>query len=187
MLFCQKSLLFLSSFGWVFNKVGKKCNAKRKIQTNKTEFEKLSHASRILATIIYRLNRIIVTVPDMRSRWGFQQFVPNVWFSSRVPMVKLIGLFEDETGTFPITTRLPTLRCKTKVSRAMDPLGQNRSRTSLQDRNPTCKRNLWVHFVARSRSRVQRKPFKLDVRHPWEGSGPLLTKNLTGRHLRHSC
>ena len=124
------------------------------------------------------------TVPDMRSQWGFQQFVPNVWFSSRVPMVKL---FEDETGTFPITTRLPTLRCKTKFSRAMEPLGQNRSRTSLQDRNPTCKRNLWVHFVARSRSRVQRKPFKSDVRHPWEGSGPLLTKNLTGRHLRHSC
>ena len=73
----------------------------------------------------------------------FNSFIPNVWFSSRVPMVDLIGLYEDETGTFPIATWFPTLRCKTEVSRAMEPLGQNRSRTSLQDRDPACKRNLW--------------------------------------------
>ena len=75
-------------------------------------------------------------------------------------MVDLIGLYENETGTFPIATWFPTLRYKTEVSRAMEPLGQNRSRTSLQDkscvqkeplgcttlqdRNPACKETVLV-------------------------------------------
>ena len=98
----------------------------------------------------------------------------------------LLDFYEDETGTFPIATRLPTLRCKTEVSRAMEPLGQNRSRTSLQDRDPACKRNLWD--ALRCKIGIPRaKVFESNVRHPWKGSGPLLTKNLTGRRLRHSC
>ena len=144
---------------------------KKKSKTNKTECGKLSHASRIFWPQLYTdLRRTISTVPDMRLRWGFQQFVPNVWFSSRVPMVDLIGLYEDETGTFPIATRFPTLRCKTEVSRAMEPLDQNGSRTSLQDRNPACKRNL----LSRTYDTLERA-----LAH--------LTKNPTGRHLRHSC
>ena len=144
---------------------------KEKIQDKQNKiFEKLSHAGRILATIIYKLSRTVFTVPDMRSRWGFQQLIPNVWFSSRVPMVDLIGLFEDETGNFVITTRFPTLCCKTEVSRAMEPLDQNGSRTSLQDRNPACKWNL----LSRTYDTLERA-----LAH--------LTQNPTGRHLRHSC
>ena len=134
-----------------------KCNAKEKSKNKQTNFEKLSHASRGLATIIYRFYRTIFTVPDMRSQWGFQQFVPNVWFSSRVPMVNLIGLYEDETGKFPDNYTVPY--------------------TSLQDWSLACNgtfRSGWFpHFVARWKSRVQMKPFKSDVRHPRKGSGPL--------------
>ena len=61
---------------------------------------------------------------------------------------------------------VPALRCKIEILRAKGTFG--------------------VHFVAREKSCVQ-NCFKSNVRHPWEGSGPLLTRYLTGRRLRHSC
>ena len=118
---------------------------KKKSKTNKTNFEKLSHASRsFLATVIYNLYRTISTVPDMRSQWGFRQFYPERVIQPSRPDGRSYWTFtKTRLELFPIATRLPTLRCKTEVSRAMEPLGQNRSRTSLQDRDPACKRNLW--------------------------------------------
>ena len=80
--------------------------------------------------------------------WGhngvFNSFIPNVWFSSRVPMVDLIGLLRRRDWNFPDSYLVPytslqdgSLACNGAS------LGQNRSRTSLQDRDPACKRNLW--------------------------------------------
>ena len=99
----------------------------------------------------------------------------------------LLDFYEDETGTFPNSYLVPytslqdgSLACNGAF------LGQNRSRTSLQDRDPACKRNLWD--ALRCKIGIPRaKLFESNVRHPWKGSGPLLTKNLTGRRLRHSC
>ena len=118
---------------------------------------------------------------------GFQQFYPERVIQLSRPDGRSYWTFmKTRLELSRIATWFPTLRCKTEVSRAMEPLGQNRSRTSLQDRDPACKRNLWD--ALRCKIGIPRaKLFESNVRHPWKGSGPLLTKNLTGRRLRHSC
>ena len=57
-------------------------------------------------------------------------------------MVDLIGLYEDETGKIPDNYTVPYTSLQDEVLLAMKPLDQSGSRTSLQDRNPACKRNL---------------------------------------------
>ena len=120
-----------------------KCNAKEKIQKQTNKFrEAIARKQRFGHNYLQIHTGLYLLSPTWGHDGVFNSFIPNVWFSSRVPMVDLIGLYEDETGNFPITTRFPTLCCKTEVSRAMEPLDQNGSRTSLQDRNPACKWNL---------------------------------------------
>ena len=160
----------------------------RKIQNKQNKFWKvIARKQKFLATVIYNLYRTISTVPDMRSQWGFQQFYPERVIQLSRPDGRSYWTFtKTRLELSRIATRFHTLRCKTEVSRAMEPLGQNRSRTSLQDRDPACKRNLWD--ALRCKIGIPRaKLFESNVRHPWKGSGPLLTKNLTGRRLRHSC
>ncbi len=155
MLCCQKSLLFLFICGWVFNKFGKmQCEGKSKIK--QTNFEKLSHASRGLATIIYRFYRTIFTVPDMRSQWGFQQFYPERVIQFSRPDGRSYWTLRRRDWIFPeyllgslhfaarqksrvqwslLIRTVPALRCKIEILRAKGTFG--------------------VHFVARSESRVQ--------------------------------
>ena len=141
----------------------------------------------VLATVIYKLYRTISTVPDMRSQWGFQQFYPERVIQLSRPDGRSYWTLRRRDWNFPDSYLVPytslqdgSLACNGAL------LGQNRSRTSLQDRDPACKRNLWD--ALRCKIGIPRaKLFESNVRHPWKGSGPLLTKNLTGRRLRHSC
>ena len=141
----------------------------------------------VLATVIYNLYRTISTVPDMRSQWGFQQFYPERVIQLSRPDGRSYWTLRKRDWNFPDSYLVPytslqdgSLACNGAS------LGQNRSRTSLQDRDPACKRNLWD--ALRCKIGIPRaKLFESNVRHPWKGSGPLLTKNLTGRRLRHSC
>ena len=92
---------------------------------------------------------------------GFQQFYPERVIQLSRPDGRSYWTFtKTRLELSRIATWFPTLRCKTEVSRAMEPLGQNRSRTSLQDkscvqkeplgcttlqdRNPACKETVLV-------------------------------------------
>ena len=146
---------------------------KEKIQDKQTNFEKLSHASRSFGHSYIQIIQDYIYCPRHKVPMGFSTVLSRTCDSALASRWQiLLDFYEDETGTFPIATRLPTLRCKTEVSRAMEPLGQTRSRTSLQDRNPACKRNL--RGALRCKIGIPRaKLFESNVRHPWKGSGPL--------------
>ena len=185
MLCCQKSLLFLFICGWVFNKFGKmQCERKIQKQTNKFR-EAIARKQRFGHNYIQILQDYIYC-PRHEVPMGFSTVCTERVIQFSRPDGRSYWTLRRRDWIFPIATRFPTLRCKTKVSRAMKPWSQNRSRTSLQDRDPACKRNLWD--ALRCKIGIPRaKLFESNVRHPWKGSGPLLTKNLTGRRLRHSC
>ena len=80
----------------------------------------------------------------MRSQWGFQQFYPERVIQLSRPDGRSYWTLRRPDWNFPDSYLVPytslqdgSLACNGAF------LGQNRSRTSLQDRDPACKRNLW--------------------------------------------
>ena len=144
-------------FGWVFNKV-RKMQCEKKIQNKQNKFLKNYRMQAEFWPLLYTSWAGLYLLSPT---WGHDGVFNSLYRTCDSVLASRWWILLDFTKTrlekFPITTRFPTLRCKTEVSRAMEPLDQNGSRTLLQDRNPACKRNL----------------FKSDVRHPWKGSGPL--------------
>ena len=116
----------------------------RKIQDKQNKFWKLSHASRSFGHSYIQFIQDYIYCPWHEVTMGFQQFYPERVIQLSRPDGRSYWTFtKTRLELSRIATWFPTLRCKTEVSRAMEPLGQNRSRTSLQDRDPACKRNLW--------------------------------------------
>ncbi len=116
-------IVIISFHLWVgFNKVRKNAMRKKNPKQTKQILKSYRTQAEVLATVIYKLYRTISTVPDMRSQWGFQQFYPERVIQLSRPDGRSYWTFtKTRLELSRIATWFPTLRCKTEVSRAMEP------------------------------------------------------------------
>ena len=142
----------------------------RKIQDKQNKFRKVIARKQKFWPQFIQIIQDYIYCPRHEVTMGFSTVCTERVIQFSRPDGRSYWTLRRRDWIFPITTRSPTLRCKTEVSRAMEPLDQDGSRTSLQDGNLACKWNP----LSRTYDTLERA-----LAH--------LTKNPTGRHLRHSC